>query len=278
MGVDGIGEIHVLSHTTDGSPPWADATTMSSRPQSNFAPPSTRLTIHDLRGKEKNFNLDINAFELHKYDGSMNAEFDEDTEAQRIYFEEMSSFLKKRLGASRVIIFNHTFRYRDPSRADDQCDLKHKNPAILPHVDYDLPSARLKVIQILGEEEGNKLMQKRFQLVNIWRPIGPNPIKNHPLTVCDYTSIDVENDVHTLEIRASIASVSGLTISRNAQDTQKWYYQSEMQSDEMFLMKMYDSNPNVAQYCFHTSFQNEYIPPSNDEQKSLEVRCLVIYD
>jgi hypothetical protein len=64
MGGDITGEIHFLTHTTDGCPPWNDASILSNGMSTNFAPPSTRLIIHDLRGKEKSVDLDINGFEL----------------------------------------------------------------------------------------------------------------------------------------------------------------------------------------------------------------------
>ena len=267
MGGDFIGEIHFFTHTTDGYPPCLGGSILPNGPVSNFAPLSTRLTIHDLRGKEKNFDLDRNAFELHRYDRSIQDALDENTESQRIYFDEVVSILKKRLGASRVIVVNHIFHYRGSSYVDDECDAKYKNPSIIPHVDYELPSALLKVREALGEDEANKVMRKRFQLITIWHPIGRNPIKHRPLIVCDYLSVDALNDVHSLEIRGSPASVSGLTISCNTSDAQKWYYQSDMKSDEMFLMKMFDSTADVAQFCFHTSFKNEHTSPSNDQQK-----------
>jgi hypothetical protein len=44
-----------------------------------------------------------------------------------------------------------------------------------------------------------------------------------------------------------------------------------MRYDEMFVFKMFDSKPNVAQFAFHTAFTNKNEPMPNVEQKSLEV-------
>ncbi|CAF2374634.1 unnamed protein product [Rotaria sp. Silwood2] len=278
MGQDVLGEINLLTDTSDGCPPWVDVSATSAWATSNFANFPTRLTIHDLRDKETSVNLDINAIEVCKYEGEINDEFDNDSEAQRIYYDELISFLKNRLGASRVIIFNHLFRSRGPPRTDDQCDTNHKNPVFYPHVDLDPPGARWKVEQILDKEEAQKVIQNRFQIINIWRPLGSHVIRNKPLAVCDYSSLDIRNDVHPLEVRGSLNALSAYTISRSKQDAQRWFYLSDMRSNEMFLIKVFDSNPNVAQFCFHTSFVNEDALDSNVEQKSIEARCLILYD
>lgn len=278
MSGDIISKIHLLTHTTDGYPPWNDASSLPSRMSLNFAPPATSLIIHDLRGKEKSVDLDINGFEVHKYEGLIKNEFDDDSEDHQRYYDEISSFLKKHLGASRVVIFNHIFRYRGQVLPDSDCGIKHKNPVFCPHVDFTPTSARSKVEALFDKTEAEKIMQNRFQLINIWRPLGPNPITEKPLAICDYSSIDIDNDVHPLEVRGSPNTGLAYTLSCKIPDSQRWYYLSNMRSDEMFIVKMYDSKPAVAQFGFHTAFINEYVPPSNIEQKSIEMRSLVLYD
>jgi len=278
MDGDVTGEINFYSHTIDDSSPWMDGTPKLVWTASNYVRIPTQTTIHDLRGKENTINLDKNGFEVHKYDGQIHEEFDDNSEAQQCYYADIISILKKRLGASRVIVFNHIIRSRGSWRTADQCDPSHKNPVFYPHVDNDSSAARFKVKEILGEEEAKKMMQNRFQIINIWRPLGSNPIMNTPLTLCDYRSLDLDNDIHLSEVRGSESTVSLYMISRNIQDAQKWYYLSQMRSDEMFIFKIFDSNSDVAQFAAHTAFTNEHMPPMNIEQTSIEVRCLVLYD
>jgi hypothetical protein len=182
------------------------------------------------------------------------------------------------LVASRVVVFNHIIRFRGPPRPADQCDLTHKNPVFYPHVDNNPSSAKLKVIQILGEEEGQKLMKNHFQIVNVWKPLGPNPIINTPFTICDYQSLDVKNDIHLSEVRGSESTVSIYIISSNIKNTQKWYYLSNMRSNEMFVFKIFDSNTNVVQFGAHTAFIDKNVSSVDTEQCSIEIRCLVFYD
>ena len=275
---DIMGQINFCTDTTDGCPPRVDVNMASGQSTLNFGQTSTRVTVYDLRGKEMSTNLDINGFELLKYEGHIHDDFREGSEAQQTYFEEIVALLKKRLTASRAVITNQIFRSRGPIHADDQSDSTCRKPVFYPHVDFDTPAAHAQIEQTFGKEEAEKLMQNRFQVINVWRPLGPNAIMDKPLAVCDYRSLNLENDVHRLDVRGFYASSSGYVISHNAQDSQKWYYLSQMRSSEMFLIKNFDSKPDVAKFAAHTAFPTEHIPPSDDEHKSTKVRCLLFYD
>jgi len=188
------------------------------------------------------------------YNGSIQEEFKEGSQEQKIYFEEISDFLKKRLGASGVVIRHYSFRSRTTSYSDEQRNHTHRPPVFYPHVDNDPAQVHRFTEETIGKEEYEKAKHHRMQTINIWRPLGPNPITNKPLTLCDYTSIDVDKDVVPLIIRGDNKTFTGYTISCNTQDTHKWYYLKEMRSNEMFVFKIYDSKPDVAQYTFHTAF------------------------
>jgi hypothetical protein len=278
MDINITGELNFFSHTIDDSPPWMDSNPKLGWTATNYARTPARVIIHDLRGRENTVDLDNNGFELLKYNGHIHDIFHDHSETQRCYYEDIVDMLKKHLGASRVVIFNHVMRSRGPPRAADQCDSTHKNPVFYPHVDNDPFSACYKVKEILGEEEAKKVMQNRFQIINVWRPLGPNLIINTPLTICDYRSLDLDNDIHVSEARGTVATISLYMISRNSRDAQKWYYLSQMRSDEMIILKIFDSNPDVAQFGAHTAFTNDYVPLTDIEQHSIEIRCLVLYD
>lgn len=278
MGGDVAGEIYFFNETTDGCAPWLDANPALGFTASNFVHRPIRVTIHDMRGKENDFHLDNNGFEILKYHGHVNEIFDENSELRRNHYEDISSALKEFLGASRVIVFNHIFRSRGVPRAADQCAEDRKNPVFYAHVDNNHYSAHIKMEQILGSEEAKKMAGKRFQIINVWRPVGPNPITRTSLTICDFKSLDAKNCIHSTEVRNSPSSVSIYMISHDIQDTQKWYYLSHMRSDEMFIFKIFDTEPDVAQFGAHTAFVNEHEPMVDVEQTSIETRCLVCYD
>ena len=278
MTIDVIGEIKYLSSTTDDCPAWLVEHSIPTTVRSNFVQVSTPMAIHDLRGKENTVNLDTNGLEVMKYNGAIHEEFEDNSEAQTIHYEEIRELLKKRLGASRVHIFNHAFRFRSAGISDEKLDRTHRNPVFYAHVDFDSAGALGTVDENLGKEESEKLKKNRIQMINVWRPIGPNPITDKPLTVCDYQSIDIDKDVRPLTIRGVNYDYSAYALSRNATDAHIWYYMSDMRSDEMFAFKIFDSKADVAQYAFHTAFKNDNGPAPKDEQKSVEFRCLVFYD
>ncbi|CAF5111056.1 unnamed protein product, partial [Rotaria sp. Silwood1] len=83
MDGDIIGEINYFSHTADGSSPWTDAEPKLGYNITNHTQMPTRVTIHDLRGRENTVDLDTNGFEILKYDGLIHEVFDDNNEMQR---------------------------------------------------------------------------------------------------------------------------------------------------------------------------------------------------
>ena len=278
MNVDTIGDIYFYCGTVDGSSPWMNAHPKLGWMASNFVRKPTKTPIYDLRGKEDQFNIDVNGFEIINYDGKVHLPFDDNSDEQKYFYEEISQIMKNRFDAHSVIVFNHIIRSRWPSRPADQCDDSHKNPVFYPHVDHNSVSAHSKLKEIVGEEEANKRLRNRFQIVNVWKPLGSNPITNTPLSICDYQTFDLKNDIHVSEAHSSVNTTSVLTISKSIKNQQKWYYLRNMKSDEMFVFKMFDSDNNHAQFGAHTAFVDESAPQNNLEQLSVELRCLVFYD
>ena len=278
MGDHVLGGINYLTQTTDGCPPWFQQDPTKLYINTNIAPNLTRVTVHDLRGQETHFNLDTCAFEVLNYDGSVQAEFDDGSGTKKAHYQEMSDLLKKHLNASRVIFYHHVFRARGRPRPLEHLNEYHRNPLFYPHVDVDPAGAYARIKDLLGEEGAKKAMEHRWQLLNVWRPIGPHPITDSPLTICDYRSVQVDKDVHRLEIRGRTSNTSAYTMTCNDPDVHRWYYLSQMRSSEMFLFKMFDSKSGVAPFAFHTAFTDGHEAILNDEQKSLEMRCFVSYD
>lgn len=275
---DVVGEINYFTTTTDGCAPWFVTQAVLTKLRSNLVLVPIPVTIKDLRGNETSVNLDTNGFEVIEYNGIIQEEFEKDSEAQKTYFEEISNMLKKRLGASRVIIYHYCFRVRDTPLNEDECCDARGNPAFYPHVDVDSVGVQGLIEKILSKEEAEKSKKNRVQAVNVWRPLGHNPIANRPLTLCDYYSVDIKKDAKPYTFRTADGDYTGYIMSCNQQDAHKWYYLSLMRSNEMFIFKLVDTKPDVAQYAFHTAFRNSNDSITNKEQKSVELRCLIFYD
>ena len=278
MGVDVTGDVHYFISTTDGCPPCVVPYSIATAHRSNLEHVSVRMPIHDLRSNEKTVDLDKNGFGVLQYEGGVQEEFESGSEAQKTYYEEISEILKQHLGASKVIVYNFAFRSRGLLKADEKHDDNHREPACYPHVDIAASAVQGLAEILLGKEEGERAMQNRIQVMNVWRPLGSNPITRQPLTICDYQSIQADKDLHPYTVRGAKLHSAGYLMSRDAQDAHRWYYLSHMRSDEMFAFKMADTKPDVARVACHTAFINENEAAPDAEQTSLEVRCLILYD
>lgn len=278
MSVDVVAEVFYLQCTTDGRTAVRFEYFAPSSLTSNVVQVPVQMLIKDLRGQEKNLNIDVQGFEVAHYEGCIQEDFEPGSDKQRIAYEEVDALLKERLGASRVFIFHHAFRFRNAALGADKLNRTHRNPALYIHTDADAATVNTIIDENFDKEQGSELKKKRIQFINIWRPVGPNPVADKPLALCDYRSIDIKNDVHTMINHSRNNNYTAYTLSRNAKDAHAWYYLSAMRSDEMFIFKSYDSKPNVTPWAAHTAFEIPTTFSSRDEQKSLEFRCLVFYD
>jgi hypothetical protein len=75
MSGDVVGDINYLTSTSDGTTPYLVTSSIPATLRSNIIRSLIPVTIHDLRGKEKSVDRDTNALEVHKYEGSIQAEF-----------------------------------------------------------------------------------------------------------------------------------------------------------------------------------------------------------
>src|SRR5437868_4612349 len=90
-------------------------------PQWNGIDDPHEIRIEDGRGREREFSLDRNGFQLVKAPSQV-SDFYSDDEIKRTYYPEVEQLLRDKLGATRVAIFDHTVRNagrqdaREPSR------------------------------------------------------------------------------------------------------------------------------------------------------------------
>ena len=116
-----------------------------------------------------------------------------------------------------------------------------------------------------------ELLKKRFQIINLWRPIG-RPAWDWPLALCDYRSID-RTDLVPTTLR--YPDREGETLSVRYNPNHKWYYLSNQTPDEVTLIKCYDSELDRARLTPHSAFLDKSSSPELPTRESIEVRCLV---
>jgi hypothetical protein len=221
------------------------------------------VMIEDARGRESEFTLDRNGFALIKAPTAV-ADFYSEDEIKRVYYSEIEQLLRERLGARRVLVFDHNVRNATrPGMAV---------PSRQVHNDHTVNSAPRRVRDHLGKD-AEELLQHRFGIVNVWRPIR-GPVLDSPLALCDARSF-TDDDLIASDL--VYAHVRGETSRVEYNPRHHWYYFSEMQTDEVLLIRVHDSaNDGRARLSFHTSFENP-LTPGAPPRESIEVRTLVFF-
>jgi hypothetical protein len=223
-----------------------------------------QVRIEDARGREAEFTLDRNGFAFVNTPSQVRDFYDAD-EIKAVYYPEVERLLRDKLGASRVVVFDHNVR--NASRAG------LAPPSRRVHNDHTVTSAPRRVRDHLGAE-ADALLKHRFGVVNVWRPIR-GPVLDSPLALCDAQSF---SDDDLIPSDLVYEHVRGETSSVEFKAGHRWYYFSEQQPEEALLIRVHDSaDDGRARLSFHTSFENPIAPPGAPPRESIEVRALVFF-
>lgn len=133
--------------------------------------------------------LDVTGFAVCNHPSKVGPEVffaPDDSDVRNRYYPEVERVLRAELGSKvkKVAIFDHTIRVHDPSAA--------RQPVQLVHVDQTPKAAETRVRRHLPSDEVEDLLKKRFQLINVWRPIG-HPASDFPLAVIDWRTTRPED-------------------------------------------------------------------------------------
>ena len=132
--------------------------------------------------------LDRNGFSLHG-EPLPAVDFTDQDSIRTRYYPFVEALLKRETGAREVLIFDHTLRR-------ELEDGRHRAPVLHVHNDYTDKSARQRVIDLVGREEGERLLQGRFQQINAWKSIN-GKVRSLPLALIDGQSLAEEDLVAT---------------------------------------------------------------------------------
>lgn len=172
-------------------------------------------------------------------------------------------------GGSRVFIFDHTIRRPNPTAAhsDDE-----RRPVKRAHIDQSEWAAMNQVTRHLGED-APRLLQSRFQLINVWRPI--KTIYKDPLAVCDSHSVP---DADILAVKLIYPDWVGEPCTILPNTNHRWYYKNQQTPEEVMLFKCYDwKTDGRARRVPHAAFTDPEMI-EKDPRQSIEVRALVFHE
>ncbi|TFK33614.1 hypothetical protein BDQ12DRAFT_614998 [Crucibulum laeve] len=228
------------------------------------------VIIENVRGKEDSVTLDTAGFQFFTSPAKHTA-FTDDAEIEREYYPESIELIKKLTGASRVVFFDHN------RPGVDGRDPKLRQPVSLAHVDQSTAASIARVHRHLPPSDVPSLLKRRFQIINLWRPISHVAL-DWPLALCDYRSVDAKNDI--LPVALIYPDREGETLGVKYNPDHRWKYLRGTTPDELVLIKCFDSiqDGSVAAFTPHTGFQDPSTPPDAPLRESVELRALVFYD
>jgi hypothetical protein len=241
-------------------------------PGSNMAHEAHRMRIRDLRPIGDELDLDVQGFALVEQRSAVR-DFWDDDEVRRVYYPEAERIIAEQTGAARVFIFDHLQRRRVPG-AQDRSRSGPRQPATRVHVDHTDRSGPQRVRDLMGDE-AEELLRGRVQVINLWRPILPEPLRDAPLAVCDSRTVAADDLVPSdLVYRERV----GETYSVKYNPAHQWYYVPEMRRDEALLLKIADTKTDIsARFMPHTSFTDPTTPADARPRESIEIRTLVFH-
>jgi hypothetical protein len=229
------------------------------------------VTIHNLRAVAAQFSLDVQGAVLLRHASTMRNFYDED-EVKRVYYSEAELLVAEVTGAKRVTVFDHTIRRR-LNGASHATSALPRFPVPRVHNDYTVKSGPQRVRDLLPEE-APRLLEGRFAVINVWRPIR-GPLEDSPLAVCDARSVAGDDLVASdLIYRERV----GETYQVKFNPAHRWFYAPRMNADEVILIKSYDSAADGrARFTPHAAFEDPTAPSDRLPRESIEVRTLVFY-
>jgi hypothetical protein len=229
------------------------------------------FTITDVSGDEKNYTLDSHGFQYCRHE-SREKNFTDETAIQTTYYRECEQLLKDVTGATRIHIFNHKVR-RGPTQWHHLGfnNLANRGPVTKTHVDQSYHGAELR-LRWEFPDEADKLVQRRYEIINIWRPI--EPILKDPITVADANSVP-DKDLVAAEMTEQDFKGESWVVRHSPEH--RWYYKYRMTPKDLLLIKCFDSETELARRALHSAFED---PAHRDKEsrQSIEIRCLVCYE
>lgn len=236
------------------------------------------MPIHDARPIAHELDIDTQGFVLYRHATDFTAFYDADA-VKLHYYPEVAEFVRQTLHATAVLVFDHNTR--SAARAS-RGETGVRLPVDAVHNDYTETSGPNRAREILTTANRHDLIGRRVAFVNLWRPI-TGPVQDVPLAVCDARSVRPEDIVdtpihHYLEHDLTTPSHSGQIQSVRHGAGHNWYYVSDMQPDEVLLLKCYDAlRDGRARFMPHTGFKNPACPAQFTPRESIEARTLVVF-
>ena len=220
----------------------------------------TQVEVADMRDgtRKVSFDRDGITFEHHV---SRTADFEHGADWQRDYDAELQTLLRSTIGASDVLVFDHTVRIDEPEAS--------RKPARNVHNDYSIAGAKQRVVDLVGEHAARAYEAGHYAFVNVWRPVAL-PIETSPLGFIRPDSIDPD-DWMTIDLIYPDRLGQILGLAANA--AHEWFYQSRMTPEDVVIFNIYDNRGRP--FLGHSALDMPATGTVPAVRRSIESRTLV---
>ena len=229
-----------------------------------------RVRIANGRTADEAFSLQAHGFVFTPHATAVRDFYDED-EVLRVYYPEVAQLIKDQSGAARVVVFDHTVRTPEESRHAERW-IRQTVRSV--HNDYTERSAPKRVRDVLPPDEAERALQRRYAIIQVWRPIQP-VVESEPLALCDGRTIP---EVGFIRNERRYRDRTAETYHISYHPDHRWYYFPRMTRDEALVFKVFDSDKDAGvQFTAHTAFDDPTSPPDAKIRESIEMRAFAFY-
>ncbi len=254
-----------------------------------------QVRVRDGRSISDHFSLNVHGFVLARYPSRVANFFDKD-EVDRVYPGEVVDIVKALTGATRVATQGWMVRTSgDLSKHLPQKTVgyTHKGgvqpPAGEAHVDFTPERAETLARTLYENTFPDGKGYSRFIASSLWRCFSPPP-QDCPLALCDARSVSAEEGVpNTLFIVDQLPEEKVMLGPMPNEDRalaaaifhhnpdHRWWYFSNMNRDEVVMIKFHDSDRARALRTPHTAFRDTSFPGAKPRE-SIELRSVAYFE
>jgi len=193
--------------------------------------------------------------------------FTDDESIKTHYYPEVEKLLLDNIpGSNKIFLFDHTIRR----------PVGNRGPVNRTHIDQTAEATIERVRHHLPEE-AEKLLQGRYRIINVWRPLN-GPVYASPLGFASSSSVE---DKDLIPVEHRYPDRLGWTAGVVYNPEQKWHYLSGMKNNERLFLECFDSEALKEGSTVqggrvpHSAFDDPRTPAEAPGRESIEVRALV---
>lgn len=228
------------------------------------------VRIEDARPYTRDLSLDKDGFVLLERPAAVRDFYDE-AEVTDVYYREIEALVKDVTGAEKVLVFAHVARSDAPQTKDGG------QPSFGAHIDYGDFTTREFATNMLGPDEAERWLKRRYVFMNLWRPI--RTVERTPLALCHPRSVS-KDDLYGSEVRGGLNDpdrppLYGFNLAHAP--GQRWCYAPLMRPEEIWAFKIHDSDPARVGGVPHSAFADPTSPPDAPPRESIEIRTISFF-